>query len=175
MAQRRFIFDAPDAFVAGTVGEPGSRSFYLQAREGSARVTVEIEKVQVAALAQRMLELLDVVHATAEEASTDVDAAQLEEPLQAAFRVGAMSLAWDPVRHTVVIEAQPLIEGEEQADTPADDPTDLLRVRLAAATARDFVEHAMALVAAGRPLCPFCGEPLEPTGHFCPRTQAHLN
>lgn len=175
MTRRLFIFDEPDRFVAGTVGQPGDRTFFLQARKGSALVSVGIEKVQVAALAARLDDLLDAVDAP----PTDLNADQhpLEEPVVELFRVGAMALAWDPEREAIVIEAQTPTEDGDYLELPddAEDGPDLLRVRIAPGEARGFVRRAEALVSAGRPPCPFCGQPLEPSGHFCPRGNGQLN
>jgi uncharacterized repeat protein (TIGR03847 family) len=174
MARRVFDFDTPDRFVAGVVGEPGARAFYLQARQGGALVSVGLEKTQVAALAGRMSELLDTVEGLSGELPAGVarDDQPLEEPTVELFRVGAMALAWDATAAQIVIEAQPLgadLEATEVAG-PVPAAADLLRVRVEPARARDFIRRAAALVAAGRPTCPFCGQPLEPTGHYCPRT-----
>ena len=175
MTRRLFIFDEPDRFIAGTVGEPGDRSFYLQARKGGALVSVAIEKVQVAVLAQRLDDLLEAVEASSETAVLDDGA--LEEPVVELFRVGAMALAWDPGSDAIVIEAQTPTDDGEYAELPddAEEGPDLLRVRIDAAQARSFVRRAEALVASGRPACPFCGQPLDPQGHFCPRGNGHLN
>jgi uncharacterized repeat protein (TIGR03847 family) len=176
MTRRLFIFDEPDRFVAGTVGDPGDRAFYLQARKGGALVSVGIEKVQVAALAARLDDLLDAVEAPAASPAA-TDERPLEEPVVELFRVGAMALAWDPDGEAVVIEAQTPTEDGDYVELPddADDGPDLLRVRLDPADARGFARRAEALVAAGRPSCPFCGQPLDPAGHFCPRNNGHLN
>ncbi len=101
----------------------------------------------------------------------------LEEPIVELFRVGAMALAWDAGTEALVIEAQTPTEDGEYAELPddADDGPDLLRVRIDAPAARAFVRHAEALVSAGRPACPFCGQPLDPQGHFCPRGNGQLN
>jgi uncharacterized repeat protein (TIGR03847 family) len=174
MAHRVFDFDTPDRFVAGAVGAPGGRAFYLQARQGGAVVSVGLEKTQVAALAGRMSELLDTVEGLSGELPEGVarDDQPLEEPTVELFRVGAMALAWDATASQIVIEAQPIGEDPAPADRPdaSTSPADLLRVRVEPARARDFIRRAAALVAAGRPTCPFCGQPLEATGHFCPRT-----
>jgi uncharacterized repeat protein (TIGR03847 family) len=174
MARRVFDFDTPDRFVAGVVGEPGARAFYLQARQGGALVSVGLEKTQVAALAGRMSELLDTVEGLSGELPAGVarDDQPLEEPTVELFRVGAMALAWDATAAQIVIEAQPLSLDSEAPDAAelVVAAADLLRVRVEPARARDFIRRAAALVAAGRPTCPFCGQPLEPTGHYCPRT-----
>ncbi len=175
MTRRLFIFDEPDRFVAGTVGEPGTRAFFLQARQGTALVSVAIEKVQVAALAERLDDLLDAVDAPAAEAPADEPV--LEEPIVELFRVGAMALAWDPGSDAVVIEAQTPTEDGEYAELPddADEGPDLLRVRLEPTQARRFVRRAEALLTSGRPACPFCGQPLDPQGHFCPRGNGRVS
>lgn len=175
MTRRRFIFDSPDRFVAGTVGEPGERAFYLQARQGGALVSVGIEKVQVAALAERLDTLLDAVEASPGSEATD--ALALEEPIVELFRVGAMALAWDATRTSVVIEAQTPTEDGSYVELPdeAEEGPDVLRVRIDPGAARAFVQRAEALVLAGRPPCPFCGEPLDASGHFCAQGRAQLN
>ena len=177
MARRLFIFDGPDRFVAGTMGEPGDRSFYLQARKGQAVASVGLEKVQVAALAGRLADLLEAVGDDAPPAAAAPDDRPLDEPLVELFRVGVMALAWEPATAEIVIEAQPESEDGDYvqvADESTEGP-DLMRVRIAPGHAREFVRRAADLIAAGRPLCPFCGQPLEPTGHFCTRTNGHLN
>lgn len=175
MTRRLFIFDGPDRFLAGTVGEPGDRAFYLQARKGGAVISVALEKVQVAALAQRLEDLLDAIEAPSDAARTD--GLSLEEPVVEHFRVGAMALAWDATTEAVVIEAQTPTDDGEYAELPDDteEGPDVLRVRIDAPTARAFVRGAEALVASGRPACPFCGEPLDAQGHFCGRGNGQLN
>jgi uncharacterized repeat protein (TIGR03847 family) len=176
MPRRLFIFDEPDQFVVGTVGEAGSRAFHLQARKGGAVVSVGLEKTQVAALANRLDELLDAVRAD-RAATSGEPAAGLNQPVIDLFRVGAMALAWDASNESVVIEAQTQGEDGDYLEVPDDEPEgpDLLRVRIGPAEARDFVRRAEALVSAGRPACPFCGQPLNPEGHFCPRRNGQLN
>jgi uncharacterized repeat protein (TIGR03847 family) len=174
MTRRVFVFNEPERFVAGTIGEPGDRTFFLQARKGSAVVSVALEKVQVAALASRLEDLLEAVEAPE---GSEPDDKPLDEPIVEHFRVGAMALAWDAESDAVVIEAQTPTDDGEYAELPddADDVPDLLRVRIDAARARGFVRRAETLVAGGRPTCPFCGEPLDPQGHFCARNNSHLN
>jgi len=175
MTRRLFIFDDPDRFVAGTLGAPGERAFFLQARKGGALVSVGIEKVQVAALAARLDDLLEAVEGPAQPVPADDFG--LEEPIVELFRVGAMALAWDAGSKAIVIEAQTPTDDGEYAELPddAEDGPDMLRVRIDAPTARAFVRRAEALVVAGRPACPFCGQPLDPQGHFCSRGNGQLN
>jgi uncharacterized repeat protein (TIGR03847 family) len=179
MARRLFIFDTPDRFTAGTEGEPGRRAFFLQARKGGTLVSVGVEKAQVAALAERLDDLLDAVDAPspAGHAPSPAPGGPLDEPVVELFRVGAMALAWDADNASVVIEAQTPTEDGEYAEVADDAPEgpDLLRVRLGQDEARRFVRHAEALLESGRPPCPFCGQPLDPQGHFCIRSPGPLN
>ena len=189
MARIVFEYDPPDRFVAGTVGEPGQRTFYLQASGGGRTTSVALEKQQVAALAERVEALLDeVVRQSSGEASVpavtpaDVtDTEPLASPSEEEVRVGTMAIAWDTDDEVVVIEAQELtesIEDEDDSETPliddqADEGPPLLRVRITGAAARAFVSRAQAVVAAGRPPCPFCGGPLDAGGHVCPRANGY--
>jgi uncharacterized repeat protein (TIGR03847 family) len=181
MSRQVHLFDRPQRFVAGTVGQPGERSFYLQATAAGRTVSVALEKVQVSLLADRLEELLGEVQRRlgvelpAEvEPSEDVD--PLEMPVEAEFRVGAMGLAWDGDEQLVVVEAQ--AAGEEPADESTiledvEEGPDVLRVRLTAESARAFVGRARRVIAAGRPPCPLCGLPLDPDGHICPRQNGY--
>lgn len=184
MTRRRYIFDPPDRFVAGTVGEPGNRTFFLQAREGARLVSVSLEKVQVAVLAERLVDLLaeldrrGVVAAAAAPAEPDADVAPLDEPLSEAFRAGSLTLGWDTVAERILLEARSLDEDGEPTDPDDDDDDDedgpdLLRVRITAGAAQAFVARAARIVAAGRLPCPLCGTPLDPQGHICPRRNGH--
>jgi uncharacterized repeat protein (TIGR03847 family) len=185
VSRQVFLYDPPERFVAGTVGSPGERTFFLQASGGGRVTSVALEKVQVALLAERLEELLDEVlrrsGGTAPVpavAPPDLeDAAPLDQPLLEEFRVGTLALAWDTDDDRVVIEAQAIGEGEGPGETePLSDETeglDVLRVRIPPAMARAFAKRALAVVAAGRPPCPLCGQPLDPQGHICPRQNGH--
>ncbi|MQA83439.1 MAG: DUF3090 family protein [Streptosporangiales bacterium] len=186
MPRQVFFYDPPERFVAGAVGQPGERTFFLQAR-GSGRMTsVALEKFQVASLAQRIEELLDEVLRRSEGsavvpavAPADLkDNEPLDQPILEEFRVGTMALAWDPEDERVVIEAQAATEEaeegqeEEEFEPFTDEVTegpDVLRVSITPGEARAFAQRALKIVAAGRPPCPFCGQPLDPDGHICPR------
>jgi uncharacterized repeat protein (TIGR03847 family) len=193
MPRRRYIFDPPDRSVAGTVGEPGDRTFFLQAREGGRIVSIALEKVQVAVLAERLGALLDeldlrgivaatetpAAEAVAADDDTDLDSAPLDEPLNEAFRAGSLTLGWDGGAERVLVEARAQdADGEaidpDEDDEEDEDGPDLLRVRMTAAAARSFVERAAHVVSAGRPPCPLCGAPLDPLGHICPRRNGHF-
>lgn len=176
-------FDPPERFVAGTVGPPGQRTFFLQARSGGRVTSVALEKQQVSVLAERIDELLDELIQNDEGAGTIPavspialdDSDPLEQPIVEEFRAGTMTLAWDATDERIVVEVFPYAEEsvvepgtpEEEIDDP--EPEELLVVRLPPGLARAFSKRAQAVVAAGRPPCPFCGGPVDPAGHLCPR------
>lgn len=176
-------FEHPDRFVVGTVGEPGERTFFLQARQDGRITSVVFEKSQASALADRMDQLLDEVRETRGE-QVEVperfvgmpDTAPLDVPIVEEFRVGAMALGWDESSRRVVVEAHAVDEAGGDVPDIADDEADgqdTLRVWLTASQARAFAERARAVVSAGRPACPFCSQPLDPSGHICPRANGY--
>jgi uncharacterized repeat protein (TIGR03847 family) len=187
MTHQVYEFEPPERFVAGTVGPPGERTFYLQARGGGQLISVALEKVQVSLLAEKLDELL--VEANRRFGLTlpmpegpAPDNEPLENPVDEEFRVGTLGLAYDVDTSTVVIEAIALGDSDSEEDeAEADDveneedieastaDLDRLRVRLTPAETRAFIERAKRVVAAGRPPCPLCGQPLDPAGHRCPR------
>ena len=182
----------PRRFVAGTVGEPGHRTFYLQAHDGARTTSVSIEKSQVAILADRLDDLLDALvrqsggalPVPAVVSAEQQDLAPLETPIEDEFRVVGLSLLWDDEIDRIVIEAHATDESEESDDSagePEDPmavesdsiPPGTLRVVLTGTAARAFVARAQSVVSAGRPPCPFCSLPLDPDGHICPRQNGH--
>lgn len=219
MSRRQFVFDSPDRFVAGTVGLPGQRTFFLQARDGRRIVSVSLEKIQVAVLADRLGKLVDELESTGFAMSApdgeERDLDPLDEPINEAFRASSLSLGWDGERERFIVEARALPEDEEE-DDDEDDESDVLidqleeatrlalaeatgesrldpralglgslespddeeevgvfQVALTTAATRSFVERAMRVVGSGRPPCPLCGNPLDASGHICPRGNGH--
>ncbi len=179
MPRQFFLFERPHRFVAGTVGEPGDRVFFLQAADGARVVSVALEKQQVEVLADRLEQLLDEVVARTGTAlpAADTDSEALALPIDEEFRVSAMGLAWDGDAGLVVIEAQAPTEDSGVAEQTlledVDEGPDALRVRIEPTRARAFVERARRVISAGRPPCPLCGQPLDPAGHVCPRQNGY--
>ncbi|MDO5498469.1 MAG: DUF3090 domain-containing protein [Propionibacteriaceae bacterium] len=189
-------YDAPDRFVSGTVGEPGDRTFFLQAREGNRLTSVTCEKQQVSVLAEHVDRVLEEIGRLSgglvpvppqREAAVDND--PLDAPITEEFKVGTMTIAWDPSDSRIVIEMFSV--SEEEIDVDLDETADeaeaaqalaraeaerageVLVVRIEPTAARDFVARSLALVAAGRPPCPFCQQPIDPDGHICPRANGY--
>lgn len=186
-------FEKPERFVAGTVGSPGERTFFLQASTRGEVTSVALEKEQVSVLAERLDMLLDEALRRSEGdsripavAPTGMhDGRPLDQPIEEEFRVGTITLAWDSDAGLVVIELFPvseenITEGEETDEGPTVseaepeveveiEASEVMIVRLEPAYARSFVRRAQSVVEAGRPSCPFCGGPIDPDGHVCPR------
>lgn len=182
MTHQVYAFEPPERFVVGTVGEPGERTFYLQASGGGRLVSVVLEKVQVSLLAEKLEELLAEANrrfglTVGEVPAEAVDNEPLVAPIEEEFRVGTLGLAFDVDTSTVVIEAievgeEDIAAVEEPESDVAEEPAehlDRLRVRITPEMTRAFIDRARRVVAAGRPPCPLCGQPLNPTGHICPR------
>src|SRR5690625_3573989 len=184
-----FQFNPPERFVAGTVGQPGERTFFLQA-VGEGRITsVALEKAQVEALASRVEELLEEVNrrfgAQTDAVVPPEDEGPLEQPIEEDCLVGTLALAWDAEAARVIIEAQEIDEsagealGEEDEEElevfTEDGPAhrDVLRVYLTPGEARSFAGRALKVIAAGRPNCPLCERPLNPAGHVCVRQNGY--
>jgi uncharacterized repeat protein (TIGR03847 family) len=187
-----FDYDPPERFVTGTVGEPGQRTFFLQARGGGQVTSVALEKQQVAVLAERVEELLDeVVRRSGGTApvpaiapADQIDNDPLDVPIEEDFRVASMSLTWDGERDVVIIECHEVAEPDEDEDEEGSEDSQealsltpaagsVLRVSITGVQARVFAHRAAAVVAQGRPPCPFCGSPLDPEGHICPRSNGY--
>lgn len=163
------VFDPPERFVAGTVGPPGGRTFFLQARGRGRTVSVSLEKVQVNALADRVNDLLDAhAEGAATEPLGDGDTDPLDAPIEDEFRVDTLALAWDPERRVLVIECH-----DQDPEETDEDGLETLRVVLDPVAARAFARRCGKVLSAGRPACPFCGQPLDPTGHICPRANGY--
>lgn len=192
MSRQVFLYDPPDRFVAGTVGLPGRRTFFLQASAKGRTTSVALEKAQVEALAERIDELLDeVVRRSGGNAPVPAvapaeidDTEPLESPVEEEFRVGTMALAWDGEGERMVVEAQALVEleadseedlaeAEERLLQDDENGPPMLRVRISGTVARAFAKRALDVVNAGRPPCPLCSLPLDPEGHVCPRQNGY--
>lgn len=164
-----FLFDSVDRFVAGTVGQPGERAFFVQAKSGSRLVTVALEKAQVAALTQRLEMVVNDLRKNGiprQISSETRDDAPLDTPIEAEFEVGAISMAWDETQSLMIVELFEITSEEEE-------PENCLRVSLNLSECDAFVKRSKALISAGRLPCPFCGIPIDPQGHLCPRANGY--
>ena len=166
----KHVYEDPERFVSGTVGEPGERAFFIQARTSHRLTTVALEKAQVQAIASR----LEVMVAEVMKSDPLVpimkfptDDAPLESPIDADFQVGAISLAWNEQTQRICLELY------ELEDSEVENEGDVLEVNISVGAALSFAERSKAVVNAGRLPCPFCAIPIDPRGHLCPRANGY--
>ncbi|PRB43396.1 hypothetical protein CQ020_08130 [Arthrobacter sp. MYb23] len=176
MPTRVHEFAWPDRVVVGTIGLPGSRTFYLQVRAGTQIVSISLEKQQSALLAEKidaMLDQLGTVDGNPFSIPTSTPIELVDnDPLEAVeeqFRTGAMSLGWDPTTAQVVVEAYPLTDADDDdlLDEDHANAPEMVLVRMPVGTARAFAKRTREIVGAGRPTCPLCGFPIDADGHIC--------
>jgi uncharacterized repeat protein (TIGR03847 family) len=166
-----------DRTTADAVGEPGSRTFFIQARAAGELVTVIVEKEQVQLLASSVLELLE--GAALDDVVTDEAEMGLEEPLDARWRAGRLSLAFDQDRDLFLLEMEEFrpdaedLEPEDVATASGDEEPETIRVWASPAQMLSLSRHGAAVAARGRPTCQFCGNPIDPEGHVCPAMNGH--
>ena len=179
-----FDFDEVDAFTVGALGEPGARLFLLQARRGATSVTIKCEKRQAGAIADYLRRVLVDLPDPSEKPAAA--ALELEMPAEAAFVLGPVGLGYDRENDRLLVQLEELVETDIESDpTEAEDdgtdPAERLkrladdvdrghvRLFLSRSQAAAFCDHADSVVAAGRPPCRWCGHPINPNGHACPR------
>ena len=163
-------YSDPDRFVAGTVGPPGERAFFIQARSAHRLTSVALEKAQVQAIAARLEVMVSEIKKSdplITVAKSIVDDAPLDSPIDAEFQVGAISLAWNEETQRICLELYELQEDEAESDG------EMLEVNITISLALSFVTRSKAVVNAGRLPCPLCAIPIDPRGHLCPRANGY--
>jgi uncharacterized repeat protein (TIGR03847 family) len=180
MTSQIFLFDPVERFVVGTVGVPGERTFFIQARTGSRMISVSLEKAQVAAIADRVIQILREIRQSEPLTTFDrvrLDDNPLETPIDEEFRVGVIGLAYLSDRRLIEIDMQAIAESEIEEDELLEIDTssdqDILRVVISLGYAESFAKRANSVIAAGRAPCPFCGGPIDLKGHLCPRANGY--
>lgn len=166
----KYEFTRPERFVAGTVGEPGERAFYLQLRSSSRLFSVAVEKAQVQAMSARLDVMINEIRKTNPLLTIEkfsIDDAPLESPIDAEFQIGAMSLAWDEETQLICVELFELEDDEEEGEG------EVVEINISVSMAAAFAARSKAVVNAGRLPCPFCGIPIDPRGHLCPRANGY--
>ena len=166
-----------DSIVADAVGEPGKRTFFLQARQGRQLVSVMLEKQEVNNLALSILQLLEEL----EERYPDLPpaqqggrAAQAVVPFEPVFRSSQLILGYDETNDRIWVIAKALVADESGTWlSPEDERVPAVRFVATRAQMRSLSDYALQVVASGRPICPLCGRPIDHGGHFCPRTDGH--
>lgn len=151
----------PDRIVVGTVGEVGNRLFLLQCTEGATRLTVKLEKQQVSVVA----DLLGQLVRDLPRPGHLPDDLPLEDPTEPEWVVGTIGVSYEEAEDLIVLVVEELVPDEEQGA--------IARLSITREQAGAFAIQATRLVESGRPPCPLCGSPLDPSGHECPRTNGH--
>jgi uncharacterized repeat protein (TIGR03847 family) len=170
-----FEFDEVDEFSASAIGEPGSRVFYLSARHGRQRVTVRCEKLQVKAISTWLRNVLNDLPPS--ENRPMLGQPDLGVAPDHAFVLGPIGLGYDRVNDRLLVQLEELLDDDMSDDDESDDePAETeardrghIRFYVTRGQADAFCDHADRVVAAGRPPCQWCGNPIDPQGHACPR------
>jgi uncharacterized repeat protein (TIGR03847 family) len=156
-----FEMDQPDRVTVGAVGHPGGRTFYLQTTEASTTLSLKVEKQQVGALGELLAEMLADLPTPGDP--PDPSTLELTEPVDPDWTVGSIQLSYDGDRQRIVLGLEEAV-GEDPATG---------RVALTLGQAAAITQRSAVLVQSGRPNCPLCGNPMDPSGHACPRTNGH--
>jgi len=165
--------DPADHITADALGQPGLRVFYIHAWQDQRIVTVIIEKTQLQSLAvgiEQFLAQIGQQNPDLLEASGDYieDKMHISPPVEPLFRVGEIGLGYDKDRDMVVLFVKELLAEEADPETAA-----VVRFWATRSQVRAMARWGVELVSRGRPVCPQCGQPMEPEGHFCPKKNGH--
>jgi uncharacterized repeat protein (TIGR03847 family) len=175
------LFAKPDRFTVGTVGQPGERTFFIQVREEGRLVSLSLEKTQVQALSERlgvMAKEIKEIDPTFVFHTLPRDEAPLDTPIEEEFRIGVIGLSFDTTVQRIQIDMQAVTENVDENVELSDDQllsidAEIVRVLIDPSEIARFSKRTQALLSAGRQPCPFCGGPLDPRGHLCPRANGY--
>lgn len=175
------VFEDVQRFICGTVGQPGERTFFIQARTAYAFASLSVEKSQVQALGERlryMVREIRSAHPLTQISSPVKDGAPLDTPIEDDFRVGSIALFFDAETELIQVDLRDsqsdLNFGEDQeSDDEISPDIEIVRVFIKADQALTFADRADALIGAGRLPCPFCGAPISSGGHLCARANGY--
>jgi uncharacterized repeat protein (TIGR03847 family) len=164
-----------DRITADAIGEPGMRTFYIQARAGEQLVTVIVEKEQVELLARSVIELAtDVVP---DDVEADEEAGlTLEDPVDPRWRAGRLSIGFDDEQDRFLLEIDEYVPEVEDEDDPRSllvEEPESISLWASREQMLALARHGNAVVSRGRPRCQFCGNPMDPEGHVCPAMNGH--
>jgi len=165
--------DPVDHITADAIGKPGQRVFYIQAWQDQRTITVLIEKIQLQSLSVGVEQFLAEIHQQTPElddAPGDYLEAQMRinPPLEPLFRVGEVGLGYEKERDRIVLQARELLTEDQEPETAA-----VVRFWCTREQIRKMARWGAEVASRGRPLCPQCGAPMEPEGHFCPKKNGH--
>jgi uncharacterized repeat protein (TIGR03847 family) len=172
MAGQIFEMHPVSRITIEAVGSPGERVFLLQASQGTETLTLKLEKEQAQVLAHSIDQLLDELSerfprpiSTMEEPLASE--LMLRDPLEPLFAIGQMGLGYDESEDALVLVVQELTSEEESENAR------IARFWATRGQMQAISRHALDVVAMGRPICPLCSRPIDPDGHFCPKSNGH--
>lgn len=173
MTKKQIDLDPVDHITVDAIGKPGLRVFYLQAWKDERVITVILEKIQLESLSLGIEKFLAEVRGQnpnlAEASGAYIDQQmRIMPPVDPLFRVGEISLGYDQKGDSIVFIARELSLGEEETEE-----TSVVRFWCTRAQARALARWGLEVIQRGRPLCPQCGAPMDPEGHFCPKKNGH--
>ncbi len=170
-------FDSLDRFTVGTVGIPGERTFYIQLRSSNTVLSFSLEKSQVAVLAERLREMVKEIKASnplLSHISREKDSLPLDTPIEDEFRVGSMAIFYDSQSEKIQLDLRELNQNSDEEDDLLDnDDVEVVRLFITVAQALTFSARSELILSAGRAQCPFCGFPINPSGHICARANGY--
>ena len=177
MAEYAYDLNPVQHIIADAAGEPGKRTFFLQARTSSQLVSLVLEKQEVANLAISALQLLEELEEKYPHLSPVRKQGKIlypDEPVEPIFRIGQLVLGYDEQEDMIWIIAKALMVTESGAVIdPDSDEVPAVRFVATRAQMKAMCDHALEVVSKGRPTCPLCGRPIDRDGHFCPRSDGH--
>jgi uncharacterized repeat protein (TIGR03847 family) len=161
------------------IGQPGKRVFYIQAWQGTRTISLIVEKIQVQSLAVGLEQFLAELHQRyphLPEASGEYDEERMHirPPVDPLFRVGELGLGYDAENDIIVLVAREMINEEGfEAEGETEQQARVVRFWCTRDQLRAMCHWGMEVASRGRPICPQCGEPMDPEGHFCPKKNGH--
>lgn len=171
-------FENLDRFTCGTIGVPGERTFFIQIRRASTLLSFSLEKSQCAVLAERlryMVKEIKASHPLLGLAHGTKDSLPLDTPIDDEFRIGSMALFFDGESELIQLDLREINSNSDEEDDEDDvaDDIEVVRIFISVSQALTFATRAELILAAGRSECPFCGFPINPTGHICARANGY--
>ncbi len=173
MPRTEIDLDPVIRLTTDAIGQPGQRVFYIQGRDEHTLVTLLVEKAQIQSLALGVGEFMQQLierFPDLEPASNAYDEAEMrvETPLEPLFHIGEIGLAYDSDRDLACLIATEIIaEGMQEEDAG------VVRFWCTRSQLVAMSAWGQEVASRGRPLCPQCGEPMDPGGHFCPKKNGH--
>lgn len=162
-----YEFDDVDMFTVGTVGQPGSRTFFLHVRADGLRMAVKCEKQQAAAISQYLEKVLSDLPPAEDRPISG--AMEMAEPGETLFVLGPIGLGYDRSNDKVLLQLEEVGEVDEDGEMVDDENRGHIRIYISRGQAAAFTAHAANVIESGRPECRWCGNPMDPDGHPCPR------